>query len=314
MTARSSAVFLRLLALVLLAAALGGCVLWPFGGGKDEERTEEIDTTEQLLYRDIQRAMRAGNYPRAIEGLQQMEALFPFGRYAEQAQLEIVYAQYMSFNLESARASADRFIRLHPTHSNVDYAYYLKGLAAFNKNRGILDRIFATKLSKRDVTYARESYTDFAQLLARFPNSEYAPDARKRMVYLRNLLAEAEVSIANFYMRRGAYVAASNRARFVVENYGKTEAADDALAILIEASWKLGLEDTADDALQVLALNYPDYPAFDDDGNLVLAEQVRNRDRSWANLISFGILDRPDVPPPLKIQQPHEDGGTADGD
>lgn len=298
----------RVVASLVLAGLLltsAGCSWMPFIG-KDKKRKnyEDIDTTEQVLYNRTQRALRAGNYSSAIEGLQQLEAQFPFGRYAEQAQLEIIYAQYMSFDHDTARLSADRFIRLHPQHANIDYAYYLKGLSAYNKNRSLLDRLFSTDLSERDMTAAHQAYADFGALLARYPDSQYAPDATKRMVYLRNLLAESELNIADFYMRRGAYVAASNRARFVVENYSKSPAVADALAIMIEANHKLDMTDAANDALRVLAINFPNYPAFNENGEFVMDEQIRNRDRSWTNLVSFGLLDRPEVPPPIKIEHP----------
>lgn len=292
-----------LLALLLSLSLLGGCALVPFWGGDEEaEAEDDINATEQLLYRNVQRSLRSGNYQQAISNLELLEARFPFGRYAEQAQLELIYAHYMGYNPDAARSAADRFIRLHPQHPNVDYAYYLKGLAAFNKNRGILDRLFATDLSKRDMTSAREAYADFTELLSRFPDSPYAPDARKRMLYLRNLLGRHELNVANFYMERGAYVAAANRARFVVETYSKSDAVPDALALLVEANYKLGLQDAANDALQVLALNFPEYEAFDSEGNLVLTEQIRNRDRSWTNLVTLGLLDRPDIPPPIKLR------------
>ena len=283
---------------------LSGCSWMPFIGDKNKGAEPDIDTTEQELYRNAQRSLRSGNYDQAISGLQLLDARFPFGRYAKQAQLEIIYAHYMSYDHDTARLSADRFMRQNPQHANIDYAYYLKGLAAFNKNRGLLDRLFATDLSKRDMTSARESYADFSQLLARHPDSRYAPDATQRMIYLRNMLADSEIHIANYYMRRGAYVAASNRARYVVENYSKSQAAADALAIIVEANWKLDLPVAANDALRVLAINYPSYPAFDESGDLVLAERVRNRDRSWTNLVSLGLLDRPDVPPPIKLEHP----------
>lgn len=291
--------------LLLVTVLLGGCSLIPFWGGKDknDDVDADINATEQLLYRNVQRSLRAGNYQQAVEALGRLEARFPFGRYAEQAQLELIYAHYMGFDPDAARSAADRFIRLHPQHPHVDYAYYLKGLAAYNRNRSILDRLFATDLSKRDMTSAREAYADFALLLSRFPDSAYAPDARQRMLYLRNLLASAELNVANFYMERGAYIAAANRARFIIENYSKADAVPDALAVLVEANYKLGLEDAANDALAVLAHNFPDYSAFDADGNLVLNEQIRNRDRSWTNIMTLGLLDRPDVPPPIKLRQ-----------
>jgi outer membrane protein assembly factor BamD len=295
---------LRLAPLLLAALLVGGCSILPFWGGKDDDDVDaDINATEQLLYRNVQRSLRAGNYQQAVQDLGRLEARFPFGRYAEQAQLELIYAHYMGHNPDAARNAADRFIRLHPQHPNIDYAYYLKGLAAYNRNRGVFDRLFATDLSKRDMTSAQEAYTDFAILLDRYPDSPYAPDARQRMLYLRNLLASAELNIASFYMERNAYIAAANRARFIVENYSKADAVPDALALLVEANHKLGHDDAANDALQVLAVNFPDYHAFDVDGSLVLAEQIRNRDRSWTNIMTLGLLDRPDVPPPIRLKQ-----------
>jgi outer membrane protein assembly factor BamD len=291
---------------ICLACAAAGCSAIPFFG-KDKKKDfeqEDLNTTEQVLYRNAQRSLRSGNYSVAIENLQRLEARFPFGRYAEQAQLEIIYAHYMASAFDSARAAADRFIRLQPGHPHIDYAYYMKGLASYSQNKGLMDRIFASDPAKRDMTSAREAYSDFSTLLALYPSSQYAPDVRQRMLYLRNLLARAELHIADYYMRRGAYLAASNRARYVVETYSRSEAAADALALMIEANYRLGLEDAANDALRVLALNFPDYEAFDKDGNLVLTEQIRNRDRSWTNMITFGLLDRPAVPPPIKINQP----------
>ena len=276
--------------------------------GDDDEREPEIETSEQKLYRDAQRLLRTGNYNQAIGSLEALEARFPFGRYAEQAQLELIYARYMSFDLDGAVAAADRFIRLHPQHSNIDYAFYLKGLSSFSKNDGLMDRLFQTDGSKRDMAPARAAYADFAQLLARYPDSPYVPDTRQRMVHLRNLLASHELGVADYYMRRAAFVAAANRARYVLETYPQAESTPEALLVLVEANYKLGLEDEANNALRVLAMNYPNYPAFDEDGNLVLAERIRNRDRSWTNVMTLGLLDRPDVPPPIKIK--HPDGFT----
>ncbi|MBX3706440.1 MAG: outer membrane protein assembly factor BamD [Pseudomonadales bacterium] len=282
-----------------------GCALLPWSKKGDDADDPEADlnATEQLLYRNAQRSLRSGNYRQAITELERLEARFPFGRYAEQAQLEIIYAHYMSFSPDAARSAADRFIRLHPQHANVDYAYYLKGLAAYDRNRGIFDRLVTTDVSRRDMTSNHEAYADFATLLARFPGSAYAADARQRMLYLRNVLARSELNIANFYMERGAYIAAANRARYIVENYSRADAVPDALAVLIEANWRLGMEDAANDALTVLATNFPNYPAFDTNGDLVLAEQVRNRDRSWTNMVTLGLLDRPDVPPPIRLRR-----------
>ena len=295
----------RLFVLSALLVSFAGCSWMPFIGGKDKDgEDEDVNATEQMLYRNAQRSLRAGNYERAITGLERLEARFPFGRYAEQAQLELVYARYQSSDHDTARLAADRFIRLHPQHSNIDYAYYLKGLAAYNKNRGLLDRVFTSDISKRDMTSAREAYADFAELLRRYPHSDYASDAKQRMIYLRNMLAASEVHIADYYMRRGAYVAAANRARFVLENYPQAEPIPEALIVLVEAQYKLELPTAANDTLRVLAVNYPNHPAFDENGDLVLAERIRGRDRSWANLMTLGLLDRPETPPPLRLQHP----------
>jgi outer membrane protein assembly factor BamD len=298
--------------LVALCALLlnAGCALLPWGKkDRDSDLEADLDATEQLLYRNAQRSLRAGNYRQAITQLERLEAAFPFGRYAEQAQLEIIYAHYMSFNPDAARNAAERFIRLHPQHQSVDYAYYLLGLAAYHRNRGVFDRLVTSDVSRRDVSSYHEALADFATLLARFPNSAYAPDARQRMLHIRNILARSELQVAAFYMERGAFVAAANRARHVVENYSRTAAVPDALALLIEANWRLGMEDAANDALRVLAGNFPDYPAFDRNGDLVLTEQVRQRDRSWTNMITLGLIDRPDVPPPIRLRQ--QDALTA---
>jgi outer membrane protein assembly factor BamD len=288
---------------VLLTLLLSsGCSLWPWNKDEEKDAEAELNATEQMLYRNAQRSLRSGNYQQAIEELELLESRFPFGRYAEQAQLEVVYAHYMSMDADAARGAADRFIRLHPQHPNIDYAYYLKGLASYYRDRGLFDRLVTTDLSRRDMTSNREAYDDFTVLLTTFPNSVYGPDARQRMIYLRDVLARAEINIASYYMERGAFIAASNRARFVVENYPRSEAVPDALALIVEANVKLGMDDAADDALQVLATNFPDYRAFDANGDLVLTEQIRTRDRSWINHMTFGLIDRPDVPPPVRLK------------
>ena len=287
----------RILYLTAAVLLLSGC--WPWGHNKEEEDSK---TSEQALYRSAQSSLRSGNYRDAIQKLQKLEARFPFGRYAEQAQLELIYANYMDYEPEAARSAADRFIRLHPQHPNVDYAYYIKGLAEFNKDRGLLDRFSFTDISRRDPTSLRQSFADFSDFLERHPDSEYAADARQRMIYLVDVLAKYEINVARFYMRRGAYVAAANRARNVVEHYSQSQSVPDALAIQIEANWRLGLPDAATDALRVLAANDPQYPAFDSKGRFVFQQQTFDRNRSWVNMMTFGLLDRPDVPPPITLE------------
>ena len=293
----------RFIGAALVLWTLGGCSWMPFFGNDTEETDiEAIETNEEKVYAQAQRSLRSSNHNAAIEKLELLEARFPFGRFAEQAQLELIYARYMTFDLEGARSGADRFIRLHPGHDNVDYAYYLKGLSAYRDNNNLLDVVFSSDQANRDMAPLREAYADFALFLGRFPESQYAPDAQQRMVHLREILARSELAVADYYLRRSAYVAASNRARFVLENYPDSEARADALATLVECYWKLDLEDEANRALRVLALNHPEYENFDDAGNFVVAERIRNRDRFWANIMSLGLLDRPEAPPPITIR------------
>ena len=219
-------------------SALCSCAWMPFVGPDTDAQEIVVDeTSEQILYRRANTSLKTGNYSLGISRLQQLEARFPFGRYAEQGQLELIYAHYMSVDLESVEASADRFIRLHPQHPNIDYAYYMRGLAAFTGNRSVLDRFFGGEESRRDMSGAEVAFAHFSEFLNRFPDSEYAKDAHHRMVYLRNLLAQAEVDIASYYLSRDAHVAAANRARAVVENYSKTPSVPEALAILIESNY-----------------------------------------------------------------------------
>ena len=295
---------------VALVVACAGCSWMPFFGDDDEEDLD-VETNEQTLYRLAQTGLRTGNFTQSITRLERLEARFPFGRYAEQAQLELIYAQYMARDLDAAQAAADRFIRLHPQHPNVDYAYYMQGLTALARDRGAAGRFMKTNLAERDVSNIRQGFAHFSELIARFPASEYAKDAQQRMIYLRNVLAGAEVHIATYYLGRGAYIAAANRARHVVENYSQTPAVPDALAVLVEANWKLGLQEAADDALEVLAVNFPAYRGFDEEGKLVLRNVVENRQRSWLNMVTFGLVDRPDAPPPLEIARPPEASDDA---
>lgn len=290
--------------LFALIIVVSGCSSIPFFGKDKDDKDPDAptDTSEQVLYKDAQRSLRTSNYKNAISKLQFLESRFPFGRYAEQAQLELIFAHYSAYGLEEARTASERFIRLHPQHSNVDYAFYMKGLASFDEGKGIFDRLKFSDSSKRDMTHARLSFADFSQLLSRFPNSPYAPDARQRMIFLRNLLAESELEIASYYVRRGALVAATTRAAYVVENYSQSESVADALAMLVEINWRLGLDSAAQDSLKVLALNYPDYKAFDNSGKFIFRQSILNRDRSWTNIITLGLLDRPNIPAPITIE------------
>lgn len=249
---------MRITTLLLLLTLLltGGCSLLP------DKIDETRDWSADRLYSEAKSALDEGDYENAIRFYELLEARFPFGRYAQQAQLEIIYAYYKYDESPSAVAAADRFIKLHPRHPNVDYAYYMKGLANFNMGRGLIERYLPRDESQRDPGAARQSFQDFSDLVLRFPDSKYAADARQRMLFLRNNLAQYELNVADYYMRRGAYVAAANRARYVVENYPRTPATPDALAMLARAYRAMDMDDLAADALRVLKLNYPEHPAL----------------------------------------------------
>jgi outer membrane protein assembly factor BamD len=268
--------------LILVLLAVLGC-------SKDEVE-DDLEATELAYYTSAQDSLRAGNYAGAIQKLQLLESRFPFGRYAEQAQLEIIYAYFKSAQPEAARSAADRFIRLHPTHPNVDYAYYLKGMVSFERDKNFLSNILPMDPSTRDPGSARESFNDFSQLIRRYPNSEYAPDAQQKMKYLRNLLAASEVHVARYYIRRGAYVAAANRGRHVFENFQESVAVPDALAVMVEAYQLLELFELADQTLLVLSTNYPGHESLDNEGNFRKSQTVKGKERGWLNIITFGLL------------------------
>jgi len=233
------------------ALALGGCGLLP------EVQDETANWSAQRLYSEAKDQLNEGNYERAVKLFETLEARYPFGRYAQQAQLEIAYAYYKDSEPVSAIAACDRFIKLHPNHPNVDYAYYLKGLANFNDDLGLLGNLVDQDMSERDPKAARDAFLSFKELIARFPDSKYADDATARMKYLVNALAGNEIHVAKYYLKREAWVAAANRAKEVVKTYPEAPVVEEALAIMVVAYDKLKLPDLRDDAQRVLALNFP---------------------------------------------------------
>jgi outer membrane protein assembly factor BamD len=252
--------------------------------------------SEAELYQQAQADLDNNSYTSAVAKLKALESRYPFGRYAEQAQLELIYAYYKNVEPEAARSAADRFIRLHPQHANVDYAYYLKGLASFDQDRGLIARFLPLDMTKRDPGAARDSYNEFAQLVSRYPSSHYAPDAKQRMIYLRNLLAAYEIHVAQYYLTRKAYVAAANRGRYVVENFQETPAVGDGLAVMVEAYQHLTLDDLAATSLETLKLNYPDHPSLED-GQFVPRE-ANSDDRSWLTKATLGLIESDTPLPP----------------
>ena len=264
----------RLLAIFSIALFASGCS-W-FGG----DEVEAPDVPEQELYESALSAMESDNFALSIEKFQLLEARYPFGRYSEQAQLELIYAYHKNFEPEASRATADRFIRLNPNHENIDYALYLKGLTAFEKDRTFFEKYLPIDETQRDPGSALESFQSFHQLVSRFPNSEYAPDAQKRMTYLKNRLATYEMHVARYYVKREAWVAAANRGRYVLENYQEPPATPDALSVMVLAYNELGMTDLAADSQAVLDANFPGYQS-----NIELAKK-----ESLLNSATFGLL------------------------
>ena len=286
---------LSLMLLILSLSLTTGCSWLGWG---DEEQTEEDSAglTEKDFYERIQTSLNASNWTVAISNLQLLESQFPFGKYAEQGQLELIYAQYKSGDYESSIASADRFIRLHPQHPNVDYAFYVKGLSEISQTGGFFDSFLPTDSSMRDIGEARGAFTTLTELLSRFPESPYAADARKRLVNLRNRLARSEIHVANYYFTRGAYLAAANRGRFVVENFQQSPAVPDGLAVMAQAYYLLEMKELADNSVEVLVANYPEHPSLDSNGQFDFERRLLADQDSWLDKLSFGVLKR--IKPP----------------
>ena len=242
----------RLVVLVLAAAVSAGCASW----GEEQDPTR--DWSAQRLYDAARSNLDRGAFEEAIGYYEKLEVRYPFGPVAMQGQLDLVYAYHKSDNPSQALAAADRFIKLHPRHPNVDYAYYLKGLVHFVGGESILDRIVTRDISEHDAGVALQSFRAFEELVQRFPESRYAEDSRQRMQYLKNVLASHEIHVARWYMKRGAWLATANRARYVIENFQGTPLVSDALALMSTAYRELGLHDLAADAARVLELNYPE--------------------------------------------------------
>jgi len=243
----------------LLTAAMIALLLMSVSGCKKDKEVEEGRPASEM-YEDAKRSLNGQNWSRAISEYQRLSTRYPFGRYTEQAQLELAYAYHKGGRPEAALSTADRFIRTYPSHPNVDYAYYLRGLTNYDQRVGFMERMMPSRVRDRDQTAARESFRDFDELIRRFPDSRYAPDARQRMVFLRNNLSFYELDVARYYLRRKAYVAAAGRARYAIETYPGSPEMANALEILHISYTEMGLPELAEDTMKVMALNFPDHP------------------------------------------------------
>ena len=248
--------FFKLLAVLVLGLSLGACSM--FGHKRDS-----IDTMSlEKLYAKGHDDLMNGDYAAATKDYQRLIARFPSGDYNEQAQLELAYSQYKDNQPDDAYSTINRFIKTYPTQKHVDYAYYLRGLINFSRTSGFVERFVSRTGSqaRRDQAYNLQAFDDFSELARRYPDSAYTTDARQRMIYLRNVLAQYEINVAEFYLRNKAYFAAADRAQYVVEHYQQAPQTGAALAILARSYIALDQKPQAEHARKVLALNYPDHP------------------------------------------------------
>jgi outer membrane protein assembly factor BamD len=233
---------------------------------------EEIEQPEKIYYNQAQARMESGNYFGAIEALEAIDNRYPFGKYAEQAQVELIYAHFMNSETEAAHTAAEKFIRLHPRHPNIDYAYFMKGISSYTRDRDLLIRFTNTDISNRDISGAKESFAELTEFITRFPDSQYIPYAKQRNVYLRNMIAKNELVAAEYYLTIDAHVGAIRRANYVIENIPNSSENFRALKILEVSYAELGYNDLLDDVRNVLKTNYP---------NRELEEISIDRSWSW---------------------------------
>ena len=246
--------------------------------------------SEKQLWETAQMHMDGRRYLDTITALEELDRRFPFGQYADGTQLNLIYAYFKSSKFDLARLTADRFIRLNPDHSQAAYAQYMKGLSSYASNNSIISRYLPGDETGRDLGGARDAINDFTQLLERYPDSEFTEDATLRLIYVRNQLAEYEVNVSRYYIQRGAYLAAANRARQVVEGYPSTPAVIDGLIIMYLAYEALGLPQESQDALFVLSKNYPQYVTGDRGDQRLAPGVLYDEGETLAGILTFGFL------------------------
>ncbi|WP_288999559.1 outer membrane protein assembly factor BamD [uncultured Psychrobacter sp.] len=281
--------FIKLSSLTLLALSVNlvGCQTFKnLTGGKDVDAVETAEKSEQAYYNDAITQIDKGRYTQAIEDLTNLRTFYPTGQYAEQALLDMMYAQYESGKYEMAAASAEQFIRLYPSNPQVSYAYYVRGVANMQGSSEGL-KLFKLNQAERDTAYFRLAFANFQELINKYPNSPYTPDAAQRMTFIYNQFAESEMSAARWYIEREAYVAAANRAKWVFQYYPLSESIPEAIAVLAYSYDKLGMTDLASEYKTLLQINYPTW--LTRDGRVKLSTK---RDRSWFNKLTFGQLGR----------------------
>ncbi|MBE5204542.1 MULTISPECIES: outer membrane protein assembly factor BamD [Pectobacterium] len=236
-----------LVAAATLSLALAGC--------SSNSKDAVPDSPPSEIYANAQQKLQDGNFKAAITQLEALDNRYPFGPYSQQVQLDLIYAYYKSAELPLAQASIDRFLRLNPTHPNVDYVLYIRGLTDMALDDSALQGFFGVDRSDRDPQYARTAFRDFSKLIQGYPNSQYATDANKRLVYLKERLAKYELSVAQYYTKRGAYVAVVNRVEQMLRDYPDAQATKNALPLMENAYRELQLAAQADKVVKVIAAN-----------------------------------------------------------
>ena len=251
---------LKGLVVIAVVVSLSACSI--FRSKHDSLDTMPVDA----LYNKAHVSLEKSDYAAAGKAYERLIARFPSGEYNEQAQLELAYAQYKANRPDDGLSTVNRFIKTYPTNKHVDYAYYLRGLINFDRTGGAIERLLkrSDQQSRRDQAYNLQAFDDFSELARRFPDSAYTADARQRMIYLRNVLAQYEINVAEFYLRNKAYVASADRAQYVIEHYQQAPQTGDALAILARSYLAMDQKEQSDKVRKVLALNYPDHPYLDD--------------------------------------------------
>jgi outer membrane protein assembly factor BamD len=246
----------RILISALLVSLMAGC-----SSLNNEKQDETLGWTAEKMFSEAKSEQGSRNYEASNQLLEKLEARYPYGRFASQAQLEMAYNYYKDQEPALALAAIDRFVKQNPSHPSVDYAYYLKGLVTFNESQGFMSNISKQDMSERDPKAAKESFNSFRDLTQRFPESKYAKDATIRMGYLIGAMATYELHVGRYYFQRGAYLAAANRGRALIDSFANTKQVEGALGLMIQSYDRLGLTDLSADTKRVLLKNYPESTA-----------------------------------------------------
>ena len=261
---------------LVLITLLSSCSYWE-SALKQADPTIGMSAAE--IYAQGKEFLDVEDYPNSIKYFDILEARYPFGKYSTQAMLDLAYAAYQSNLKDEAIVNCDRFIRLYPNHPNVSYAYYLRALSNFDKDRNFITEIFAQDPSKYDVTKLRQSFDDFTIVVNKFPKSKYAKDSRNRLIYIKNMIAENELYIAKYYSKRSAHVAAIERVKYMLKNYSGTPSSEEGLLVMINSYNNLKMKDLAYDTSRVLKENYPEYTITETKNNFIKAyKQVESLD------------------------------------